>query len=294
MNPTDLFVSSTVFLLQHSRQVLANANKWDEGAERFRKAWSEASYSIDERYALFHTFFTAHKLRFFSDGYSWIADDSITLDISFTDQQTGQMQTYGSIKIGTCFKILLELKSQARLDDNIEKEREYMNQETMIYKALLASVGITLPAESRERQLLGKIMEAYEEGDGDMAENPMFAKMMGSAGGIFNLIVGATEGNDQVPESVRSTLKGLQSKMAGGMSDPSQMMDMLASSFSGPEMGNMFAQMKEHTGDNPMMGGLLDLMGSQAPMEQKLSQITEITSNPQVLEEMASQMKQAM
>lgn len=293
MNPTDLFVSSTVFLLQHSRQVLLSVEKWDESAERFRKAWSEASYSIDERHALFHTFFTAHRLRFFSDGYSWIADDSITLDISFTDQ-AGKLQTYGSIKIGTCFKTLLELKTQARIDDKIDEEKEYMNKETMIYKALLASVGITLPAESRERQLLGKIMQAYDEDDGDMAGNPMFTKMMGSAGGIFNLIVDATEGNDQVPASLKQTLKGLQSQMAGGMSNPSQMMDMLTSSFNGPEMGDMFAQMKQHAGDSPMMGSLLDMMSSQQPMEQKIMQITEMTSDPRIVEEIAQQMKNSM
>ena len=49
MDRQTVFVDSTMFLLQHSRQLLSDKNNWDTAADRFRQAWSDPGYSIAER-----------------------------------------------------------------------------------------------------------------------------------------------------------------------------------------------------------------------------------------------------
>ena len=289
MDRQTVFVDSTMFLLQHSRQLLSDKNNWDTAADRFRQAWSDPGYSIAERVKIFADFYTEHRLQLFSDGYSWIANDKVTLAMSFVDDRTNQRKLYGSIKLGSCFQQLQLEKTEARLEENAETEKLILEKEMQLYKSLLTACGATLN-DAREIQLLQKILADYNNSGAD-EPNPMLDKMMGSAGGLFDLVLNATDGNESIPPQVRNTLQNLKGKMAnGGASGPEGMIGMIQDTFSSGELGGLFAAMKGQTGGNPMFDNILSMMSSNVPLEEKAIQITEITSDPAMLDELKRQM----
>jgi len=290
MDKVVVFRDNTIFLLQHVKQILTEKGLWDEEAERFRTAWGDPGFTLAERQQVFLDFFAEYRIELLSDGYSWLGNAAICIALPFVDVESGKKSIYGSIKIGSCFKIMQHEKAEARLADNAPGEKLATEKEMQLYRALLTIFVSVLGEETREYVLVGKILQDYTEST-DGSDNPMLAKMMGSAGGIFDLIVSATEDNKEIPDSIKATLKNLQEKVGDGMTQgPEGLMDIMQGAFSGGEMTNMFAEMQNQAGGNPLFGNMIGLMTSDKSMEEKAAQITELSSDPAILDEIKRQM----
>lgn len=266
-------------------------NAWDDPAERFRKAWSDPLYTVQERSAVIANFYRENVIGLLSDGYSWLASKQVHIKLNIV-QGDGQSITYGALPIGSVFLYMQEQKIKARLNDDSPTEKAIMEKEMAVYRHLLMCARSVLEPDGREAKLLGRMAEEYNPEQQDSADgNPMMAKMMGSAGGIFDMIVSATEGNNDIPPAIKQTLAALKEKMAGGMqAGPDGMMAMLQQTFNSGELGGMFAEMKQQSGDNPMLSGMVDLMASNASPEEKATKITELTSDPAIIDEFKKSM----
>jgi hypothetical protein len=297
MSALEEFRNASVFLMQQLLRILEANGIWDNSAGRFRSAWGDPSFTIQERQSVFHKLYETYRVQFLSDGYTWLCDNSITLNIEFVSSDSGVLELYGSFPIGSGFKTLQLQKIEARLEDNAEKEQSVTNEEMMLYRALLVCVYQSLDSSTRDFVLIQKMAEQYEQetqdgnGSGNPADNPLFAKMAGSANGLLNMIVGVTEGNDSVPPAIKNTLKGIQEKMAdGGLQNPENLMAMMTEMMGEGGITKMMGEMGPHMAGNPMVENILGLLTRPGSFEEKAAAISDITNDPALLNELKKEM----